>query len=444
MIEAGNSDTERTMRSPRCWGAVGLHYGVGVVLLALGIRTWLALGWIEPVYVDGRSMAPAYLPAHRLAACPQCLGVVQLAAETPPEREIGCPWCGTTRLAIGRSLLRGDRLWIDRTAYLRHKPQRWMPVAVRCPDTGRLCIKRVLGLPGEQVALIDGDLWIDGRRHIKTLDQQREVRVPVARETSATHRYRPAADSTWHWDGDHWQANGPASGWLECEPPRPVTDAVWFDLASSRQLHVQRDVMFAGRVVAGPDVELQIRVAGRRGGLLVLLDRESAIVWELDAKGQRVRRLETLRLKTLPVETLPVDTLWRRDDGLLEVSTFDGELLLAWDGQTLVRRGLPGSWADEVEALEVELAATGGAIALWKATFYRDLYHGPPPPGVDWHGGAPRWQLADDAYFVAGDHGAVSIDSRVWGPIPERLLIGAPRRFRERVIAFPPEGGRPL
>ena len=126
-----------------------LRYAIGVVLLAVGFRTWLVLGWIEPVYVAGSSMAPAYRPAHRLASCSHCLGVVRLAAEPRDEGPtVVCPWCTHGELTVGAAELRGDRLWIDRTAYLHGGPRRWEVAAVVCPDTGRLCIKRVRGLPG--------------------------------------------------------------------------------------------------------------------------------------------------------------------------------------------------------------------------------------------------------------------------------------------------------
>ncbi len=55
----------------------------------------------------------------------------------------------------------GSRLWVSRLAYLLKPPARGDVVAIRSPVArDRLELKRVIGLPGEEIA------WSDGRFHV--------------------------------------------------------------------------------------------------------------------------------------------------------------------------------------------------------------------------------------------------------------------------------------
>ncbi|MBQ5788703.1 MAG: hypothetical protein IIW01_00305, partial [Thermoguttaceae bacterium] len=63
---------------------------------------------------------------------------------------------------------RVERAWNGKKTELR--PERWDVVVFRAP-TGRATLKRVVGLPGETVEIIDGDVFVDGRVAPRTLAQ---------------------------------------------------------------------------------------------------------------------------------------------------------------------------------------------------------------------------------------------------------------------------------
>jgi signal peptidase I len=70
-----------------------------------------------------------------------------------------------------------QRLVIDRTAFALRPPRRWEVVVFRSPtDARQLCVKRVVGLPGETVSLAGGDVWINGQRIRKPRDADYETR----------------------------------------------------------------------------------------------------------------------------------------------------------------------------------------------------------------------------------------------------------------------------
>jgi signal peptidase I len=69
----------------------------------------------------------------------------------------------------------GDRLIVNKLAYSlrvpfsdvvvirRHQPERGDVVVLRSPENGITLLKRVAAVPGDEVAVADGRLWINGR-----------------------------------------------------------------------------------------------------------------------------------------------------------------------------------------------------------------------------------------------------------------------------------------
>ncbi|MCE1249085.1 MAG: signal peptidase I [Firmicutes bacterium] len=62
------------------------------------------------------------------------------------------------------SLTTNNRIVINLLAYKFHEPRRGEIIVFRCPrNPERDYIKRVIGLPGEEIAIIDGKVFINGR-----------------------------------------------------------------------------------------------------------------------------------------------------------------------------------------------------------------------------------------------------------------------------------------
>lgn len=65
--------------------------------------------------------------------------------------------------SMENTIMTGDRIFGNRLAYLLGGPERYDIVIFRYPyDESQLFIKRVIGLPGETVEIIDGKVYIDG------------------------------------------------------------------------------------------------------------------------------------------------------------------------------------------------------------------------------------------------------------------------------------------
>ena len=65
--------------------------------------------------------------------------------------------------SMEETVMTGDRIFGNRLAYKSSDPQRYDIVIFRFPDNEKkLFIKRIIGLPGETVEIIDGKVYIDG------------------------------------------------------------------------------------------------------------------------------------------------------------------------------------------------------------------------------------------------------------------------------------------
>ena len=63
--------------------------------------------------------------------------------------------------SMAPTLKTGDLTRVNLWAYRRHPPMRGDLIVLKHP-AGELLLKRVIGLPGEQVDIIDGKVFIDG------------------------------------------------------------------------------------------------------------------------------------------------------------------------------------------------------------------------------------------------------------------------------------------
>lgn len=135
---------------------------MGFVIGAIVVRAFLVMGLIVPVTVDGSSMAPVLNGPQVVAVCSNCGEVTSVDASTTPPAQVICFGCSSFVQTETQPILSGDTMWIDRTAFHLRPPQRWEVVVFQCPnDATQLCVKRVLGLPGERIAFREDNLYVN-------------------------------------------------------------------------------------------------------------------------------------------------------------------------------------------------------------------------------------------------------------------------------------------
>mgnify|MGYP002622780695 CR=1 FL=1 len=213
-----------------------------LILLALAVVLFRGFA-LEGYMVSTGSMAPCLLGYHRRVTCPACRlefargttapddafqgpevrgqSSVGIASATDAHHRMTCPNCGKTGLRLDTlSRTEGDQLLVHKHSFawrerLRGRgPRRWEVAVFRSPeDSTTPYVKRVVGLPGEQIELIDGDVYADGKLARKSLKTQLGLRVPIT-----LHDFQPDdddpdwrarwstvdRDSAWHSDGSRF------------------------------------------------------------------------------------------------------------------------------------------------------------------------------------------------------------------------------------------------
>lgn len=136
---------------------------VGVLVAILMIDTWCVGGLLAPLVVVSPSMSPTLTGPMAQWQCGQCGRQCALEIESSfAERPLRCRECGAVTDQSLVAMVSGDRVLVDRAAFAWRAPVRFEIVVALNPDDPRaLCVKRVVGLPGESLRLAGGQVWCD-------------------------------------------------------------------------------------------------------------------------------------------------------------------------------------------------------------------------------------------------------------------------------------------
>jgi len=275
-------------------------------------------------------------------------------------------------LSMAPGLMPGDLVstgWLAAADRLR-PPARFERWLVEAPD-GLRAVKRVAGLPGDEVAFRDGDLVVDGTTVLKPPAALAGMAVPLADAIHARdgHATLPAAE---------------------------VLDDVAFAREVNRPLERVRDTGLVALVATGS--------AGSR--LRATVDG-ATIQWRLPvAAGVRV-------------------IAGRLDGRIVAVAWRDDAAHATADRRSGLPARVPETWSVAAERADgaADDAATRCGLAvegdarIAHAAGWRDVHVRPAADGV------ASWRLDAASCLVLGDFPTGSVDSRQWGPLPTTALV---------------------
>jgi len=446
--EAAHDELWRHETFPRA--ATALRLGVGVAIALVLANTFLVAGLVVPLRVSGASMAEGLLGPHYRLTCRHCNAPMRWSAESMPQ-SVTCANCGQRHSDLQRAAVHsGERMLVDRSTFAWRSPRRWEKVVLRCPiDATELCVKRVIGLPGEKIQIRDGDVYVNGKIAAKDFRTQIEMSVPVhdsrysiggnaMQESQKARRWRGQnAPSAWRasaagfvYDVDvaarqktqsseiDWLAYHHAQSARGTPTAGAILDDVGYNQAESRMLSPTRDIMLRCRLRAEP-----------RGKLAW---HARTVADEFTAEIDLTSGAGKLQHNARPAAGFRADCCARGEWVLAELSLADERFVLLLNGLLVVespfsRSGSGFRRAPQPSAAPLKIGANGTNVIIDWVEVRRDVYYISPVTGLNptrW----PTYQWLPGAYFVLGDNSAVSVDSRTWpaGAVPSELVVGKP------------------
>lgn len=283
-------------------------------------------------------------------------------------------------VSMGPGLLPGDVVRtgplpaLDRLRRPR-RFERWVLAA-----TDEFALKRIVGLPGEAVSLVEGDLSIDDTVVLKGPRLLAEIGSVVADDSPDGP---PPTEAGWAWS----------------QPAGEVLDDPAFDAGATRVLAVVRDVGLAAVVdvrsaSAATPAAVRIRVGETVATRpLATPGRHAVVAGRLDGRF------------VLATWRVPPDARAAGPRSCLPVAAPESWLVaVPWPGPT-------GDDSAPSLAIGGDDLATVIDVVRWRDVAWR--------PGAD---GRSSWRLGAEEILVLGDHPAASTDSRRWGPIRAAAL----------------------
>lgn len=413
-----------------------LLLAVGFIGLFLFVRAFA----VEPFGVPTGSMAPALIGNHREGACPRCGYPVRVGFPTGGNAaehfaRAGCPNCGKTFSLADVPDLAGDRVLVDKNVYNLRHPRRWEMSVFRCPDPdprefGKPYVKRVVGLPGETITIIDGDALANHELLRKSLTELRETRVIVF-----DMAYIPQPDG-WsaHWDADetavtrstltlaatnrdagltyrHWnieeRKEEPLKSWSSYDgyPRSFAQQPPAHDFSLECEIEVvaaNAGASFACRLRDGADaVSTEITVGPRSDGRANLIHDDHGLL----QAAQRISLRPGHRHR-------------------VEFAFVDRRATFALDGTEILTADLPPVAGRGEVSRPLQLGARGCKLFIRNLKLYRDTYY----TQYGENGTRSPITLGRGEYFMLGDNSGNSQDSRKWPEpgVPEADFVGKP------------------
>ena len=405
----------------------------------LGVCFLLILNayFLEPFQVPTGSMAPALLGHHRTVACPRC-GIDVTVGRVPADRDGSggdryytkacCPNCGCAPLPLATaSESRGDQALVNKSLYALRRPRRWEVVVFQL--FGKIFIKRLIGLDGEEIEIVDGDVYVNGELARKTFEELKAMRVLLF-----DNEFAPAGEG---WK-DRWETDAdPANPWragqtLVLDGRRGPTQLTYrnFSLDERKCQPITNEYAYNAGNQATPEpvhdfiVVADVEIVEGTGALsFVLTDGATEVEVEapVGAGGDVVVRSlgPPVGLGFGKVQ-LEAGKTYR-----VEMAFVDRRVTFRIDGREVFP---PVDLAPAKERASVirplRFGAEGVFARLHHVRLYRDLHYTQAGKnGV--RGRSVR--LPIDQTFVLGDNSANSEDSRFWrdqGAVPVSNFLG--------------------
>lgn len=411
---------------------------------------------LEGYYVPTGSMAPNLLGFHRHATCPECGYTFDVGMDSHGwSDEATCPVCLSTVPIDTQVVESGDRLLVLKWFFDVQSPKRWRTIVFRNPnDAGQAYVKRVVGLPGESIRILAGDVYVDGQIARKTFEELSNMRLNVydhdsgSKATSQPKRFVTLSG------GERWSQDGARLKINTADAAQPTRIAYRHLDDRGREVPVDdfngynADPSSPHERVSDLILRLTADHKGGEGWLGIRYEPSSASAFELRVFPS-IGRVEFRRDDKLVANSTIAP--WPDESRTLTLAYWDLRLGFRIDGQNPFDDDFDFETVNDTPALAstrpYQISAQGADWAIEHFRIDRDVHYGSRPRGgfavsspvgdgqrlADLRDSEEflddeEYRLDGGEYFMLGDNSSISNDSRSWNEkaVPEGLLIGKP------------------
>lgn len=344
--------------------------------------------------------------------------------------------------------------WVLVNYVAKESVERFDLVVLEGELTSDPLVKRVAGLPGEDVALVGGDLLVRGER--LPADAPRPAPVLMFDDTRTSLRESflfseprwQELDDSWRVDASLVGESNYAETLMQFRPD--LTDGY----LRSDGVFVQGSQQVNDGVLA-----LEARAGAGFGEIVLELIEEgdlfrAEIQLVADGANLRILRRNDEIVRTLQAAGEAGDGAWEilREDTIdftpnawhsLRFANIDNHLLVRIDGLEFVSTYSLNVPVESIAlgagkrsiGTRVRFGADGLQADFRKIRIYRDLYW----TSNGEHAIHSSYVLGPDELFLLGDNSSYSTDSRTFGAVPLRELLGRPV-----AVVWPPRRARRL
>lgn len=445
---------------------------------------------MEAFRIPTGSMADTLKGAHFRFRCPECgyqydhsfdpkSPMYNMAEDTVPIGKVPppvtiCPSCGYVRQNQELvNVANGDRILVLKCIYQFLEPKRWDVVVFKNPaDPYVNYIKRLIALPGEEVRIIDGDIYINGKIQRKPPKVQNELWMPVYdNDYQPVDPLIPAFNKRRQWEqpfvctsSSLWQVDHDSPTLFKLESPVDKINSLVYDTSRGNDFkttYAYNDISHNDNMPFCSDLMVRFYcIAGSPpGGVGIKLGKyQNDYKGWVDFKGEMVitRNNEQEPLASKTIHAISADK-----PKLIQVKFANVDHLLVLEfGDEKLTYDLgcnpqdAGSIQTDIEP-RVEILGSGkltlSHVAVFRDTHYTSSKYG---NGVE-HGWATdeNFKLNKDEFFVLGDNSPNSEDCRWWqspglsnkgmdkyrvGIVPRDYLVG------KALFVYWPSGFKPF
>lgn len=444
----------------RSAAALAMVTGMSIAVslpMAIAFRTFLAEAFVVPT----GAMAVTILGAHADVSCANCGYTFPITmservgrpfysryGESRIKRAV-CPLCGDTQeLDETAAIQNGDRILADKISQIT----RWDNIVFRFPKDPRFnYVKRVVGMPFEEIAIEDGDLFANGRRlrkhpvavaddlwilvHDTNFRPQRDSGIGWRAETATEQLW---AEGGWTFNATDGTATLAFKGQIRDDLSYNVFDD-WRVSGSDDVDSIPPPSQYVPVSFPVGDVRVDVWPVGFKGsgrltfrwaftGTTITAKVDAAGNAQLDISSQTDASLARTVTGTLPMPRLK-EIPWSfvvRDGWACMVA--GGELVV----EARVSADDAGGMAqpsDLPEPVQLSLSVSDCSGTISRIVVLRDVYYRTPaemdfPPMRSSEASRWTYQLKSDEYLTLGDNSSQSKDSRFWGSVPKDNIIG--------------------